>query len=56
MKNYIVSRGYRKIPVGYSAADVSQNRLQTAYYMNCEDDAMARGDFFAFVRPVALVP
>jgi 1,3-beta-glucanosyltransferase GAS5 len=49
MKNYLVQRGYRKIPVGYSAADVSQNRLQTAHYMNCGDDAAARGDFFAFV-------
>lgn len=49
VKTYIAERGYRKIPVGYSAADVSQNRLQTAHYMNCGNDAMARGDFFAFV-------
>ncbi|KAG5951871.1 beta-glucanosyltransferase [Claviceps sorghi] len=47
MKNYINSRGLRKIPVGYSAADVSQNRLQTAMYMNCGSDDM-RSDFFAF--------
>ncbi|KAG5926225.1 beta-glucanosyltransferase [Claviceps africana] len=47
MKNYINSRGLRKIPVGYSAADVSKNRLQTAMYMNCGTDDM-RSDFFAF--------
>ncbi|KND91612.1 1,3-beta-glucanosyltransferase gel1 [Tolypocladium ophioglossoides CBS 100239] len=47
MKNYINSRGLRKIPVGYSAADVSQNRMQTAMYMNCGSDDM-RSDFFAF--------
>ncbi|XXH03377.1 hypothetical protein Hte_009775 [Hypoxylon texense] len=47
MRQYIGSRGYRKIPVGYSAADVSQNRMQTADYFNCgsEDE---RSDFFAF--------
>ncbi|KAI1762375.1 glycoside hydrolase family 72 protein [Hypoxylon sp. FL1150] len=47
MRQYIGSRGYRKVPVGYSAADVSQNRQQTADYFNCgtEDE---RSDFFAF--------
>ncbi|OAQ61328.1 1,3-beta-glucanosyltransferase gel1 [Purpureocillium lilacinum] len=47
MKNYINSRGLRKIPVGYSAADVASNRMQTAMYMNCGSDDM-RSDFFAF--------
>ncbi|OAA42230.1 glycolipid-anchored surface protein 5 [Metarhizium rileyi] len=47
MKNYMNSRGLRKVPVGYSAADVSSNRLQTAQYMNCGSDDM-RSDFFAF--------
>ncbi|GAB0137426.1 hypothetical protein EsDP_00005691 [Epichloe bromicola] len=47
MKNYIRSRGLRQIPVGYSAADVSRNRMQTAMYMNCGSDDM-RSDFFAF--------
>ncbi|KAK8048734.1 glycolipid-anchored surface protein 5 [Apiospora phragmitis] len=47
MKQYIGSRGYRKIPVGYSAADVSKNRMQTANYFNCGSDD-ARSDFFAF--------
>lgn len=47
IKNYMNSRGLRKVPVGYSAADVSQNRFQTAQYMNCGSDDM-RSDFFAF--------
>lgn len=51
MRQYIGSQKYRKIPVGYSAADVSQNRMQTAQYFNCgtEDE---RSDFFAFVSSV----
>lgn len=47
MKQYISTRNYRKIPVGYSAADVSDNRMQTAHYFNCGSDD-ARSDFFAF--------
>ena len=47
MKSYIKSRGYRSIPVGYSAADVDSNRFEMAEYMNCGDDAV-RSDFFAF--------
>jgi len=47
MKNYIGSRKLRPIPVGYSAADVTSNRMQTAMYMNCGSDDM-RSDFFAF--------
>jgi hypothetical protein len=47
MKNYMNTRGLRKVPVGYSAADVSSNRMQTAQYMNCGTDDM-RSDFFAF--------
>jgi 1,3-beta-glucanosyltransferase GAS5 len=47
LRQYIRSRGYRKIPVGYSAADVDTNRLQMAQYMNCGPDD-ERSDFFAF--------
>ena len=47
MRQYIGSRGYRKIPVGYSAADVSENRYQMATYMNCGTPD-ERSDFFAF--------
>ncbi|KAF2503257.1 GEL1 protein [Lophium mytilinum] len=47
MRQYIGTRGYRSIPVGYSAADVDSNRLEMAQYMNCGTDA-ERSDFFAF--------
>jgi hypothetical protein len=47
MKQYIGNRGYRKIPVGYSAADVTTNRYETAEFMNCGPDD-ERSDFFAF--------
>jgi hypothetical protein len=47
IRQYIASRGYRKIPVGYSAADVSENRKEMADYMNCGSDD-ERSDFFAF--------
>lgn len=48
MRKYIVNRGYRKVPVGYSAADSESNRMQLASYMNCGPDD-ERADFFAFV-------
>ncbi|KAF2994231.1 beta-glucanosyltransferase [Neopestalotiopsis sp. 37M] len=47
IKQYLGSRNLRAIPVGYSAADVSSNRAQTADYFNCGSDD-ARSDFFAF--------
>ncbi|KAF2838407.1 glycoside hydrolase family 72 protein [Patellaria atrata CBS 101060] len=47
MKAYIKARGYRNIPVGYSAADVDANRYEMAQYMNCGSDDV-RSDFFAF--------
>ena len=47
MRSYIRARGYRLIPVGYSAADVDTNRLEMAEYMNCGTDD-ERSDFFAF--------
>jgi hypothetical protein len=48
MRQYIATRGYRQVPVGYSAADVSQNRQELADYMNCGTND-ERSDFFAFV-------
>jgi len=48
MRQYIRTRVNRQIPVGYSAADVSTNRMQTAAYFNCGTDD-ERSDFFAFV-------
>ncbi|KAL1973725.1 hypothetical protein VTN31DRAFT_5285 [Thermomyces dupontii] len=47
IRQYIRERGLRKVPVGYSAADVDSNRLEMAHYMNCGDDVV-RSDFFAF--------
>lgn len=47
IRQYIAARGYRNIPVGYSAADVSENRKEMADYMNCGSDD-ERSDFFAF--------
>jgi len=46
MKQYIGSRSYRAIPVGYSAADVAQNQQLMAEYMNCGTDDQ-RSDFYA---------
>ncbi|AET41628.1 1,3-beta-glucanosyltransferase Ecym_8355 [Eremothecium cymbalariae DBVPG len=46
VKKYIKARNYRKIPVGYSAADVSSNRVLSAHYFNCGDDEDARIDMF----------
>lgn len=46
MKEYISARGYRQIPVGYSAADVAQNQQLMAEYLNCGADAV-RSDFYA---------
>ena len=47
LRSYIKARGYRPIPVGYSAADINTNRLEMAEYMNCGTDD-ERSDFFAF--------
>lgn len=47
MKAYIKARVKRPILVGYSAADVQDNRMQTAAYFNCGTDD-ERSDFFAF--------
>lgn len=48
MRKYLANRSHRKIPVGYSAADGANNRIQMAHYMNCGSDD-ERSDFFAFV-------
>ena len=47
MKQYQGDQKLRKIPIGYSAADVSSNRYETAEFMNCGTDD-ERSDFFAF--------
>ena len=47
MKRFIGNKSPRRIPVGYSAADVAENIEEQALYFNCgnEDE---RSDFFAF--------
>ncbi|KAJ4293369.1 hypothetical protein N0V90_008651 [Kalmusia sp. IMI 367209] len=47
MKQYISNRHARKIPVGYSAADVAEVIEQQALYFDCGTDD-ERADFFAF--------
>ncbi|KAF9691275.1 hypothetical protein EKO04_010714 [Ascochyta lentis] len=47
MKRYIGNKSPRTIPVGYSAADVSENIEQQALFFNCGSDD-ERSDFFAF--------
>jgi len=47
LKQYRNERGYRAIPIGYSAADVASNRYEMATYMNCGTEDQ-RSDFFAF--------
>ncbi|KAH9840358.1 Glycoside hydrolase [Teratosphaeria destructans] len=46
MKQYIGERGYRSIPVGYSAADVSSNQYIMAQYMDC-GESQTVSDFYA---------
>ncbi|WBW73409.1 cell wall 1,3-beta-glucanosyltransferase Gas5 [Schizosaccharomyces osmophilus] len=45
-KKYIKNNSKRQIPVGYSAADVSEIRLQSADFFACGDDSEARADFY----------
>ncbi|CCD22994.1 1,3-beta-glucanosyltransferase NDAI_0A08410 [Naumovozyma dairenensis CBS 421] len=46
MKKYIKARDYRKIPIGYSAADIVENRQLAAEYFNCGSDDDSRIDMF----------
>lgn len=48
IKTFQRNTGLRLIPVGYSAADVEENRLDSAMYFNCGDDEMARVDMYGF--------
>lgn len=51
LKNYIKNNIDRKIPVGYSAADVRDVLWDSFNYIECDndedDDELSRGDFFA---------
>lgn len=46
MKAYRDSKGYRKIPVGYSAADIKELRPMLQDYLTCGDDPAETVDFF----------
>lgn len=46
MKAYRDARGYRKIPVGYSAADIKELRPMLQNYLMCGGNASESVDFF----------
>lgn len=46
MKAYRDSKGYRKIPIGYSAADIQQLRPMLQDYLTCGDNSSEIVDFF----------
>ena len=46
MKTYRDKKGYRKIPVGYSAADIKQLRPMLQDYLTCGGDPADNVDFF----------
>ncbi|KAL8712649.1 MAG: hypothetical protein Q9220_003180 [cf. Caloplaca sp. 1 TL-2023] len=47
MKAYRDSKNYRKIPIGYSAADVPGLRPMLQNYLACGDNDAERADFFS---------
>jgi len=47
MKMYRDSKGYRKIPVGYSAADIGDLRPNLQNYLACGSNASEALDFFS---------
>ncbi|TAQ86320.1 hypothetical protein B7494_g5359 [Chlorociboria aeruginascens] len=46
LKAYRDSKGYRQIPVGYSAADISELRPQLQNYLTCGGNASESIDFY----------
>lgn len=47
LKAYRNSKGYRDIPVGYSAADIAELRPMLQDYLTCGGNASDSVDFFA---------
>ncbi|KAF2020133.1 glycoside hydrolase family 72 protein [Aaosphaeria arxii CBS 175.79] len=47
LKSYRDSKGYRKIPVGYSAADIAINRPMLQNFLACGSNSSESIDFFA---------
>lgn len=46
MKAYRDAKGYRKVPVGYSAADIAELRPQLQNYLSCGTNSSESIDFF----------
>ncbi len=46
MKSYRDSKGYRKVPIGYSAADISELRPMLQNYLSCGSNTSESIDFF----------
>lgn len=47
LKAYRSSKGYREIPVGYSAADIAELRPMLQDYLTCGTNVSDRIDFFS---------
>ncbi|KAI4156072.1 MAG: hypothetical protein LQ341_000047 [Variospora aurantia] len=47
IKAYRDGQGYRRIPVGYSAADINSIRLDTQNYLVCGSNVSNHADFFS---------
>ena len=47
MKAYRDSKGYRKIPIGYSAADIADLRPNLQNYLACGGNSSETLDFFS---------
>ncbi|KAF1836557.1 hypothetical protein BDW02DRAFT_566985 [Decorospora gaudefroyi] len=47
MKAYREEKGYRNIPIGYSAADIAELRPMLQNFLACGDDESERLDFFS---------
>jgi hypothetical protein len=47
MKAYRSSKGYREIPIGYSAADIAELRPMLQNYLTCGGNSSENIDFFA---------
>ncbi|KIW46649.1 uncharacterized protein PV06_02305 [Exophiala oligosperma] len=47
LKNYGIAKGYRKIPIGYSATDTANLRPNLQNYVVCRPNATERLDFYA---------
>lgn len=58
MKAYRDKKGYRKIPIGYSAADITALRPNLQNYMACGSNSSEALDFYSLnaSRKCSLIP